>query len=194
MSSIKEVRQGKTTDALRNKEIAGMYPDECAFSIIFGDDFESLDLIANTPDEANIWVTGMMCLVNANTKQCKWGEGGIHTTPQALLYSTLPPATAVTGCTLALCDQSADWPFFTGAQAAVCLSWTTQIISRIYSISRCLQCVWQHKQNPNHLNQEGTFFFSLGACVPSVYVCASAQCWFHSLSSNSSQTVHARRC
>ena len=75
MSSIKEVRQGKTTDALRNKEIAGMYPDECAFSIIFGDDFESLDLIANTPDEANIWVTGMMCLVNANTKQCEWREG-----------------------------------------------------------------------------------------------------------------------
>ena len=71
MSSIKEVRQGKTTDALRNKEIAGMYPDECAFSIIFGDDFESLDLIANTPDEANIWVTGLMCLVNANTKQCE---------------------------------------------------------------------------------------------------------------------------
>ncbi|KAK7099199.1 hypothetical protein V1264_003379 [Littorina saxatilis] len=46
-----------------------MYPDECAFSVIFGDDFESLDLIANTPDEANIWVTGMTCLVNANTKQ-----------------------------------------------------------------------------------------------------------------------------
>ena len=77
VSSIKEVRQGKTTDALRNKEIAGMYPDECAFSIIFGDDFESLDLIANTPDEANIWVTGMTCLVNANTKQCEYQrEGG----------------------------------------------------------------------------------------------------------------------
>ncbi|KAL8614073.1 hypothetical protein ACOMHN_026290 [Nucella lapillus] len=69
VSSIKEVRQGKTTDALRNKEIAGMYPNECAFSIIFGDEFESLDLIANTPDEANIWVTGMTCLVNANMKQ-----------------------------------------------------------------------------------------------------------------------------
>jgi hypothetical protein len=26
-----------------------MYQDECAFSIIFGDDFESMDLIANTP-------------------------------------------------------------------------------------------------------------------------------------------------
>ncbi|PVD33909.1 hypothetical protein C0Q70_05171 [Pomacea canaliculata] len=68
VSSVKEIRQGKTTDALRNKEIAGMYPDECAFSIIFGDDFETLDLIANTPDEANIWVTGLTCLVNASTK------------------------------------------------------------------------------------------------------------------------------
>ncbi|WAR03454.1 PLCL2-like protein, partial [Mya arenaria] len=57
--SIKEVRSGKTTDALKNKEIAGIYPDECAFSIVFGDNFDSMDLIANTPDEANIWVTGL---------------------------------------------------------------------------------------------------------------------------------------
>ncbi|XP_046546164.1 LOW QUALITY PROTEIN: inactive phospholipase C-like protein 2 [Haliotis rubra] len=66
--SVKEVRQGKTTDALRNKEIAGIYPDECAFSIIFGEEFESMDLIANTPDEANIWVTGLTCLINASSK------------------------------------------------------------------------------------------------------------------------------
>ncbi|CAH1787304.1 unnamed protein product, partial [Owenia fusiformis] len=63
VEQIKEVRSGKTTDILRNKDIAGIYPDECAFSIIFGDNFESLDLIANTPDEANIWVTGIMCLI-----------------------------------------------------------------------------------------------------------------------------------
>ncbi|XP_041365135.1 inactive phospholipase C-like protein 2 isoform X2 [Gigantopelta aegis] len=68
VNTIKEARQGKTTDALRNKEIAGIYPDECAFSIIFGEEFESMDLIANTPDEANIWVTGLTCLINANTK------------------------------------------------------------------------------------------------------------------------------
>ncbi|KAK6191256.1 hypothetical protein SNE40_002991 [Patella caerulea] len=68
VASVKEVRQGKTTDALRNKEIAGIYPDECAFSIIFGEEFESMDLIANTADEANIWVTGLTCLINANSK------------------------------------------------------------------------------------------------------------------------------
>lgn len=67
VGSIKEVRSGKTTEALKNKEIAGIYPDECAFSIVFGDNFESMDLIANTPDEANIWVTGLTCLINTHT-------------------------------------------------------------------------------------------------------------------------------
>ncbi|CAL1548204.1 unnamed protein product [Lymnaea stagnalis] len=73
VSSIKEVRQGKTTEALRSKEIVGIYPDECAFSIIFGEEFESMDLIANTPDEANIWISGLTCLLNANTRSsdCK---------------------------------------------------------------------------------------------------------------------------
>lgn len=76
MCSIKEVRSGKTTDALKNKEIAGIYPDECAFSIVFGDNFESMDLIANTADEANIWVTGLTCLINTNTRSmtCKYLE------------------------------------------------------------------------------------------------------------------------
>ncbi|KAL4224626.1 Inactive phospholipase C-like protein 2 [Mactra antiquata] len=67
VGSIKEVRSGKTTDALKNKEIAGIYPDECAFSIVFGETFESMDLIANTPDEANIWVTGLTCLLNTHS-------------------------------------------------------------------------------------------------------------------------------
>ncbi|ESO87011.1 hypothetical protein LOTGIDRAFT_128120 [Lottia gigantea] len=75
VASVKEVRQGKTTDALRNKEIAGVYPDECAFSIIFGEDFESMDLIANTADEANIWVTGLTCLINANSKSSSCNLG-----------------------------------------------------------------------------------------------------------------------
>lgn len=76
MCSIKEVRSGKTTDALKNKEIAGIYPDECAFSIVYGDNFESMDLIANTADEANIWVTGLTCLINTNTRSmtCKYLE------------------------------------------------------------------------------------------------------------------------
>ncbi|XP_074659956.1 inactive phospholipase C-like protein 2 [Tubulanus polymorphus] len=64
LEQIKEIRSGKNTDVLRNPDIAGIYPDECAFSIIYGDGFDSLDLIANTPDEANIWVTGLTCLLS----------------------------------------------------------------------------------------------------------------------------------
>ena len=72
VEQIKEVRVGKNTDVLRNKEIAGIYPDECAFSVIYGDNFESLDLIANSPDEANIWVTGLTCLISGRNKKCKY--------------------------------------------------------------------------------------------------------------------------
>ena len=70
---MKEVRLGMTTEALRNREIMEFYPEECAFSIIFGDNFETMDLIATSADEANIWVTGLTCLMNANagSKGCK---------------------------------------------------------------------------------------------------------------------------
>ena len=67
ISQIKEVRVGKNTEILRNKDIAGHYPDECAFSIIYGDNFETMDLIANTPDEMNIWVTGLTCLTSGKS-------------------------------------------------------------------------------------------------------------------------------
>ena len=33
INQIKEIRPGKTTDVLRNRDVAGHYPDECAFSI-----------------------------------------------------------------------------------------------------------------------------------------------------------------
>ena len=64
INQIKEIRPGKNTDVLRNKDIAGPYPDECAFSIIYGESFDTMDLIANSPDEANIWVAGLTCLVS----------------------------------------------------------------------------------------------------------------------------------
>ncbi|GIY53336.1 hypothetical protein CDAR_39572 [Caerostris darwini] len=65
IKSMKEVRMGRTTDVLRSKEISWTYSEDCAFSIIYNDNFESLDLIASTPDEANIWVTGLNLLINA---------------------------------------------------------------------------------------------------------------------------------
>ena len=69
IEQIKEVRPGKNTDTLRNvKDLEGCYQDACIFSIIFGENFESLDLIANSADEANIWVTGLTCLVTGRFK------------------------------------------------------------------------------------------------------------------------------
>ncbi|KAL1484373.1 hypothetical protein MTO96_011350 [Rhipicephalus appendiculatus] len=64
--SIREIRIGKSTDVLRDKEVAGCYSEDCVFSVIYGDDFESLDLVASTPDEANFWVTGLNMLIAAN--------------------------------------------------------------------------------------------------------------------------------
>ena len=70
VDQIKEIRVGKNTDVLRNKDIAGHYPDECAFSIIYSETFDSMDLIANSPDEVHIWVTGLTCLISGRN-QCK---------------------------------------------------------------------------------------------------------------------------
>ena len=63
IKSIREVRRGKNTDVLKNPEITGIYKEECSFSIIYGDDFESIDLIALSSVEANIWVTGLNFLI-----------------------------------------------------------------------------------------------------------------------------------
>ena len=72
INQIREVRKGKNTDVLRNRDIAGHYLDECAFSIIYGEAFDSMDLIANNPDEANIWVTGLTCLTSGKNGTSKY--------------------------------------------------------------------------------------------------------------------------
>lgn len=63
---MREVRMGKSTEVLRSREIAGSYSEDCAFSVIYNDTFESLDLIAPSADEANIWVTGLNVLIGAS--------------------------------------------------------------------------------------------------------------------------------
>ncbi|XP_022255330.1 inactive phospholipase C-like protein 2, partial [Limulus polyphemus] len=60
---IHEVRAGKTTELLRRKDIAGGYDEACAFSIIFGSRYKSVDLIASSADEANIWISGLSVLI-----------------------------------------------------------------------------------------------------------------------------------
>ena len=67
--NIKEVRPGKGTEVMRNKEIADAFSEDCTFSLIYGDEFESLDLVALSPEEANIWITGLNFLIGAS--KCK---------------------------------------------------------------------------------------------------------------------------
>ncbi|CAF0943543.1 unnamed protein product [Didymodactylos carnosus] len=70
IDSIKEVRSGKTTDRLR--ECANQFQSECLFSIIYtngSDECAELDLVASNPDEANIWTTGLSCLIQQGHNQ-----------------------------------------------------------------------------------------------------------------------------
>jgi len=62
---VKEIRAGKNTDVLRNKDICAHHVEDCAFSILYGENFESLDLVAPSPEEANIWVSGLNALIGA---------------------------------------------------------------------------------------------------------------------------------
>ncbi|CAM5178466.1 unnamed protein product [Eretmochelys imbricata] len=64
IESVKEVRVGKKTPVLRSNGLSDQFPDECAFSIIHGDNYESLDLVASSPDVVNAWVMGLRYLVS----------------------------------------------------------------------------------------------------------------------------------
>uniref|UniRef100_A0A3B5KMK3 Phosphoinositide phospholipase C n=1 Tax=Takifugu rubripes TaxID=31033 RepID=A0A3B5KMK3_TAKRU len=64
VKSIKEVRTGKNTDTFRTNGTYDQISEDCAFSIIFGENYESLDLVANSADVANIWVTGLRYLIS----------------------------------------------------------------------------------------------------------------------------------
>ncbi|XP_034042460.1 inactive phospholipase C-like protein 1 [Thalassophryne amazonica] len=64
VSSIREVRTGKSTETfLHNGHISEQLAEEAAFSIMHGDDYQSLDLVALSADVANIWVTGLRYLL-----------------------------------------------------------------------------------------------------------------------------------
>lgn len=64
VKSIKEVRTGKNTETFRTNGISDQISEDCAFSIIYGENYESLDLVANSADVANIWVTGLRYLIS----------------------------------------------------------------------------------------------------------------------------------
>ncbi|KAM3724726.1 Inactive phospholipase C-like protein [Dirofilaria immitis] len=77
IESIKEVRIGRNTELHRAIETyANDLQEECAFSIIHGDDYECLDLIAKTPEIAKIWITGLMSLISNNAGICESEPSG----------------------------------------------------------------------------------------------------------------------
>lgn len=75
IAAIREVRTGKSTDTFRHNGPAEQLPEEAAFSIIYGDEYQSLDLVALSPDVANIWVTGLRYLISHPTSCCEADEG-----------------------------------------------------------------------------------------------------------------------
>lgn len=64
IETVKEIRCGKNTEVFREMD-RDDFQEDCAFSIIYSDSFETLNLVAYSPDEANIWVTGLRCLVDS---------------------------------------------------------------------------------------------------------------------------------
>ncbi|MGH0142393.1 UNVERIFIED_CONTAM: hypothetical protein FKN15_009547 [Acipenser sinensis] len=76
ISAVREVRTGKNTETFRHNGPAEQLPEEAAFSIIHGEGYESLDLVANTADVANIWVTGLRYLLSHQNQNPEKLEGG----------------------------------------------------------------------------------------------------------------------
>uniref|UniRef100_A0A8C5HRN6 Phosphoinositide phospholipase C n=1 Tax=Gouania willdenowi TaxID=441366 RepID=A0A8C5HRN6_GOUWI len=69
VSTIREVRTGKSTETfLHNGPLCEQLAEEASFSIIHGDDYQSLDLVALSADVANIWVTGLRYLVGSRMR------------------------------------------------------------------------------------------------------------------------------
>lgn len=54
-----QVRTGRNTETFRTNGIYDQISEDCAFSIIYGETYEALDLVANSAEVANVWVTGL---------------------------------------------------------------------------------------------------------------------------------------
>ncbi|XP_043916576.1 inactive phospholipase C-like protein 1 [Protopterus annectens] len=72
---IKEVTVGKNTETFRNNTLVDQISEEAAFSIIHGENYESLDLVAHSADVANIWVSGLRYLLSHSKRPLDLIEG-----------------------------------------------------------------------------------------------------------------------
>uniref|UniRef100_A0ACB8G067 Inactive phospholipase C-like protein 1 n=1 Tax=Sphaerodactylus townsendi TaxID=933632 RepID=A0ACB8G067_9SAUR len=92
ISAVKEIRLGKNTETFRNNGLADQISEDCAFSIIHGENYDSLDLVANSADVANIWVSGLRYLVSRSKQALDLIEGSQNTPRFAWLGSVFEEA------------------------------------------------------------------------------------------------------
>ena len=60
LSMVKEARRGANTEGFKSS--GKTYEDERCFSIIYGSDYKTLDLVCQNADEARIWINGIKAL------------------------------------------------------------------------------------------------------------------------------------
>lgn len=87
VSSFKEVRIGKNTETFRSCAVVDQICEDCSFSLIYGDNYESLDLVASSPDVANIWVTGLRYIALHGKQALYLIEGDQHSPRTKWLHS-----------------------------------------------------------------------------------------------------------
>lgn len=107
ISAIKEIRLGKNTETFRNNGLADQICEDCAFSILHGENYESLDLVANSADVANIWVSGLRYLVSRSKQPLDFMEGN-QNTPRLMWLKTVFEAADVDGNGIMLEDTSVE--------------------------------------------------------------------------------------
>ncbi|CAJ0929674.1 unnamed protein product [Ranitomeya imitator] len=107
ISAIKEIRLGKNTETFRNNGLADQICEDSAFSIIHGENYESLDLVANSADVANIWVSGLRYLVSHSKQSLDLVEGG-QNTPRFTWLKSIFDAADVDGNGIMLEDTAVE--------------------------------------------------------------------------------------
>jgi hypothetical protein len=74
LTDIHEVRSGKNSEVFLSVDAAEHFPNECAFSIVYGEEYITLDLVASTTEEANIWCTGLRHLISGLATSASPGD------------------------------------------------------------------------------------------------------------------------
>ncbi len=104
VKSIKEVRTGKNTDTFRTNGISDQISEDCAFSIIYGENYETLDLVANSADVAIIWVTGLRYLMSYGKHTLNMIQSSQDNMRASWLGDLFDEADVISGKCISLCS------------------------------------------------------------------------------------------